>query len=85
MHAALQLSEIELDPKVAQQIASSDARMKALLQIRALHAAACEKEIDAYIDPQTGYRVFTAFCLRRTRCCGNECRHCPHGHRNVPR
>ena len=38
-----------------------------------------------YIDPATGYRVFTKlFHRRRGRCCGNICRHCPFGHFNVP-
>ena len=38
----------------------------------------------AYTDPQTGYRVFTAFGLgKRARCCGSGCRHCPFGHVRV--
>ena len=85
MHAALKLAEIELEPSTAQELEQTDGRTKALLLVRALHSAACERGYDAYIDPSTGYRVFTANCLRRTPCCGNGCRHCPHGHRNVPR
>ena len=36
-----------------------------------------------YVDPDTGYSVFTAACLKRRPCCGNGCRHCPWGHKNV--
>lgn len=39
---------------------------------------------DTYIDPGTGYSVFTQAYLKRRPCCGNGCRHCPHGHVNVP-
>lgn len=32
-----------------------------------------------------GYMVFTErFHLRRGKCCGSGCRHCPYGHRDVP-
>ena len=49
------------------------------------HAAACTQGLDHYIDPQTGYRVFTAVALnRRGNCCGCSCRHCPYGHEQVP-
>ncbi|XP_051549817.1 uncharacterized protein C1orf53 homolog isoform X2 [Myxocyprinus asiaticus] len=37
-----------------------------------------------YIDPTTGYKVFTEFAHRkRGRCCGSACRHCPYGQVNV--
>jgi len=49
------------------------------------HAAACTQGLDHYVDPQTGYRVFTAIALgRRGDCCGCGCRHCPYGHELVP-
>ena len=49
------------------------------------HAAACAMGHDHYVDPQTGYRVFTAVALnRRENCCGCGCRHCPFGHELVP-
>ena len=36
-------------------------------------------EADYYIDPATGFLVFTAaYLLRRGYCCGNGCRHCPY-------
>lgn len=38
---------------------------------------------DFYIED--GRMVFTEqFHLRRGKCCGNGCRHCPYGHVNVP-
>ena len=51
---------------------------------RALHRCAVAKGRDTYIDPSTGYSVFTQLYLKRRECCGNGCRHCPHGHVNVP-
>ncbi|MGB0646724.1 MAG: DUF5522 domain-containing protein [Bradymonadia bacterium] len=51
---------------------------------REIHERACKEKALAYTDPQTGYRVFTAFGLRkRARCCGSGCRHCPFGHVRV--
>ncbi|XP_040264277.1 uncharacterized protein C1orf53 homolog isoform X1 [Bufo bufo] len=39
---------------------------------------------DGYTDPQTGYFVFTRLAhLRRGKCCGSACRHCPFGQKNV--
>ena len=32
-----------------------------------------------YIDPKTGYTVFTSEELKKRPCCGNGCRHCPYG------
>ena len=33
-----------------------------------------------YVDPDTGYSVFTeAYHLARGTCCGSGCRHCPFG------
>jgi ATP-binding cassette subfamily B (MDR/TAP) protein 1 len=49
-----------------------------------LHLAACKEGRDTYIDPSSGYQVLTSEALRRkTKCCGNSCRHCPYGHINV--
>ncbi len=49
------------------------------------HTAACQAGELSYIDPSSGYRVFTAIALRaRPRCCGCGCRHCPFGHSRVP-
>ena len=48
------------------------------------HAVKAEPPRDTYIDPDTGYSVFTTAYLKRRPCCGNGCRHCPWGHVNVP-
>jgi hypothetical protein len=35
---------------------------------------------DTYVDPLTGYQVFTAAALwARGTCCQSGCRHCPYG------
>lgn len=50
-----------------------------------LHDRANREGRDFYVDPSTGYRVFTEQALRRRgRCCGSGCRHCPFAHRDVP-
>ena len=53
---------------------------------KALHRLAMQSEPPrhTYIDPDTGYSVFTQAYLKRRPCCGNGCRHCPWGHINVP-
>ncbi|MBC7386222.1 MAG: hypothetical protein H7301_08705 [Cryobacterium sp.] len=36
--------------------------------------------VDTYIDPDSGFTVFTReFHERRGRCCQSRCRHCPYG------
>jgi hypothetical protein len=43
------------------------------------HAEAVTKEEPMYIDPATGYLVFTArFLWERGYCCETGCRHCPY-------
>jgi hypothetical protein len=50
-----------------------------------LHAEACAAGQLHYVDPETGYRVFTELAhLQRGYCCGSRCRHCPFDHVNVP-
>lgn len=49
-----------------------------------LHKEACEKEELTYIDPDTGFQVFTEVAhKKRGKCCGGGCRHCPFNHENV--
>lgn len=49
-----------------------------------LHKQACEEGKTTYIDPSTGYQVFTEIAHRkRGKCCGSGCRHCPYSHVNV--
>ncbi len=46
--------------------------------IQERHASACARKEPTYIDPVSGYSVFTADFLRqRGGCCGSGCRHCP--------
>jgi diphthamide synthase (EF-2-diphthine--ammonia ligase)/ABC-type Fe3+-hydroxamate transport system substrate-binding protein len=48
------------------------------------HDAACEAGKLTYVDPETGYNVFTELAhKRRGKCCGSGCRHCPYSHENV--
>ena len=50
----------------------------------AVHKTACERGESTYIDPATGYSVFTAVAHNeRGWCCGSGCRHCPYGHENI--
>ena len=51
---------------------------------KALHRHAVSFNRDTYIDPDSGYSVFSQVYLKRKPCCGNGCRHCPYGHVNVP-
>mmetsp|Transcript_65256 Transcript_65256/g.105741 ORF Transcript_65256/g.105741 Transcript_65256/m.105741 type:complete len:87 (+) Transcript_65256:86-346(+) len=52
--------------------------------VRLLHSTAVKRGYGQYIDPATGFSVFTALFLKKRACCGNRCRHCPWGHQNVP-
>ncbi|QDK37074.1 DUF5522 domain-containing protein [Bdellovibrio sp. NC01] len=47
-------------------------------KIKELHDRAVERGEDSYIDPATGYLVFTElFHEKRGHCCQSGCRHCP--------
>jgi hypothetical protein len=60
-------------------VITSDTR----LSVCHLSQAAMGEGRDMYIDPATGYTVFTAGYLKQRPCCGNKCRHCPHAWENV--
>ncbi len=48
-------------------------------KIMALHKKAIANNEDTYIDPETGFQVFTAkYLLERENCCNSGCRHCPY-------
>lgn len=66
--------------------AKASASTLPLAMAKALHRFAVAKSppSDTYIDPVSGFSVFTNSCLKRRPCCGNGCRHCPWGHENVP-
>ena len=53
-------------------------------QIEELHRIACNNKKTFYEDPTTGFSVFTEYAhLKRGKCCGSACRHCPYHHQNV--
>ena len=58
-----------------------DGQAKAIVSL--IHRVAVERGIHQYIDPPTGYTVFTSAFLAKRPCCGSGCRHCPYGHINV--
>jgi hypothetical protein len=48
-------------------------------EVRAAHDAAVARGQDGYVDPLSGFFVFTSTFLRdRGSCCGSGCRHCPY-------
>jgi len=54
------------------------------MDIEELHNLACKNNQNSYIDPKTGFFVFTEnFHRNRGKCCGNKCRHCPYNWENV--
>lgn len=49
-----------------------------------IHDEAVRKGRKTYVDPATGYQVFTSLAHNeRGWCCGSGCRHCPYSHTNV--
>lgn len=55
-----------------------------ITDIEDLHRHAIMNKQSTYIDPATGFTVFTELShLKRGKCCGNMCRHCPYGWSNV--
>ena len=56
----------------------------AMASFQDLHEAACANNEHSYIDPATGYMVFTEVAHReRGKCCGSGCRHCPFEYENL--
>lgn len=54
------------------------------LTIHRVHTEACQAKKQMYVDPSSGYKVFTEYAhLQRGKCCGSACRHCPYGQVNV--
>ena len=65
-------------------ITSNNNNLMAMTDIEDIHHHACQMGQSTYIDPITGFTVFTEIAhLKRGKCCGNKCRHCPFGHYNV--
>ncbi|KAM4721427.1 uncharacterized protein C1orf53 homolog [Rhinophrynus dorsalis] len=72
------------DPGTEGQAAHSPDLDSSAKLIVAAHETACKAGQEGYIDPETGYFVFTRIAhLRRGKCCGSACRHCPYGQENV--
>uniref|UniRef100_A0A3B4U7J8 Chromosome 1 open reading frame 53 n=1 Tax=Seriola dumerili TaxID=41447 RepID=A0A3B4U7J8_SERDU len=54
------------------------------LAIYRIHREACEAKKQMYVDPSSGYKVFTEYAhVQRGKCCGSACRHCPYDQVNV--
>ncbi|XP_041863317.1 uncharacterized protein C1orf53 homolog isoform X2 [Melanotaenia boesemani] len=46
------------------------------MTIHRIHSEACEAKKQMYVDPSSGYKVFTEYAhLQRGKCCGSACRH----------
>jgi hypothetical protein len=78
--------QAENDPEIVDILAEiedmeDDEKGKALYML--LHKVAVGRQYNQYVDPASGYTVFTAYFFKKRPCCGNKCRHCPWGHVNV--
>jgi hypothetical protein len=48
-------------------------------EIARRHRQAMAENAPTYVDPVSGFSVFTArFLARRASCCASGCRHCPY-------
>ena len=73
-------SNLDLQKMVETETKKDDA----ITDIEDLHRHAIMNKQSTYIDPATDFTVFTELShLKRGRCCGNMCRHCPYGWSNV--
>lgn len=79
--AEIPVREHDIPPKILEKVKRS--RLPGALY-KTIHRHAVANNRDTYIDPASGYSVFTLVYLKRRPCCGNGCRHCPYGHVNVP-
>jgi len=69
----------ETNKKLLFDISKLDKDFLLYEKIMTLHRLAIEKDEDTYIDPATGFKVFTAvYLLEKSNCCGSGCRHCPY-------
>jgi iron complex transport system substrate-binding protein len=60
------------------------AQAQTLADIEEAHRCAVQEGKLQYIDPETGYKVFTQLASsKRGRCCGSGCRQCVYDHANV--
>ena len=78
--APLRLQQIRNDPQLAEEFEDIEDLVGGNERecIKLLHRVAVERGHAQYIDPRTGYTVFTAGILKTRPCCGSGCRHCPY-------
>ena len=82
--SSVEMFKVAQKPLTADDLPADAVAGKSARQlIGVLHREAVARELDMYVDPLSGYPAFTAHYLRRRDCCGNRCRHCPWGHKNV--
>ncbi len=56
-----------------------------LLHVEQLNQQASDAKEESYVDPGSGYLVFSSYgLLKRGQCCGSACRHCPYEYERVP-
>jgi len=57
----------------------------AVQEIERAHLEAVRRGRHTYVDPRSGFTVFTQLAgIHRGSCCGSGCRHCAFSHENVP-
>jgi hypothetical protein len=60
------------------------AEAQEIADIEEAHTCAVRSGQLQYVDPKTGYQVFSQLASsRRGYCCGSGCRHCVYNHENV--
>ncbi|XP_067846737.1 uncharacterized protein C1orf53 homolog [Heptranchias perlo] len=70
--------EPEPEPRKAAELTTREQ------EIAHSHQQACKASQQTYVDPESGYLVFTRLAhLQRGKCCGSACRHCPYDQVNV--
>ncbi|XP_061635431.1 uncharacterized protein C1orf53 homolog isoform X2 [Phyllopteryx taeniolatus] len=75
----LDASESRTEPQQASRQLTAEEML-----IHTVHIEACQTKKQVYVDPSSGYKVFTEYAhLQRGKCCGSACRHCPYGQINV--
>ena len=70
------------DKKSLENICRLDKTSPFYKEIMKRHKEAVKNSRDFYIDPATGFNVFTSLSLyNRGYCCSSGCRHCPFSYR----
>ena len=81
MHSSIILRNLRNTTALKRQMSSF---LKTELPYEIAHDEALKRGELRYIDPETGYQVFTELAHeKRGKCCGNGCRHCPFEFENV--